>query len=280
MDVPRHRIWMESKKIFCLLRFCRARRMLTPTNKILRGEQMSILESTSGRGDIAGYETYDVVVVGAGFGGMYLLHRLRGQGFSVRVYEQGGNVGGTWYWNRYPGARCDVESMQYSYSFSEELQQRWEWSEVFAGQPEILRYANFVADELDLKRDMRFQTRVTSAVFDQATGRWAVRTDRGDAVSAQFCVMATGCLSAARMPDFPGLSEFKGKTYHTGHWPHEGVDFTGLRVGVIGTGSSAIQSIPVISAQAAHVTVFQRTPNFSIPSRNGPMSDAYATTRT
>ncbi len=147
---------------------------------------------------------------------------------------------------------------------------------VFAGQPEILRYANFVADRLDLRRDMRFETRVTGAVFDEATRRWTVRTDRGDTVSARYCVMATGCLSAARMPDFPGLESFTGKTYHTGHWPHEGVDFTGLRVGVVGTGSSAIQSIPVIAAQAAHVTVFQRTPNFSIPSRNGPMPEAYA----
>jgi cyclohexanone monooxygenase len=218
----------------------------------------------------------DVVIVGAGFGGMYMLHRLRGLGLSAIVFDVAGGVGGTWYWNRYPGARCDVESMQYSYSFDEQLQQEWEWSEVFAGQPEILRYANFVADRLDLRRDMRFETRVTAAVFDEAVGRWTVRTDRGDTVSARFCVMATGCLSAARMPDFPGLDSFRGKTYHTGHWPHEGVDFTGLRVGVIGTGSSAIQSIPVIAAQAQHVTVFQRTPNFSIPSRNGPMPDAYA----
>jgi len=218
----------------------------------------------------------DVVIVGAGFGGMYMLHRLRGLGLSAIVFDVASGVGGTWYWNRYPGARCDVESMQYSYSFSEELQQEWQWSEIFAGQPEILRYANFVADRLDLRRDMRFETRVTAAVFDEATNRWTVRTDRGDTVSAHYCVMATGCLSAARMPDLPGLDSFKGKTYHTGHWPHEGVDFTGLRVGIVGTGSSAIQSIPVIASQAAHVTVFQRTPNFSIPSRNGPMPEAYA----
>ena len=218
----------------------------------------------------------DVVIVGAGFGGMYMLHRLRGLGLSAIVFDTAGGVGGTWYWNRYPGARCDVESMQYSYSFSEQLQQEWQWTEVFAGQPEILRYANHVADRLDLRRDIRFETRVIGAEFNQATRRWAVRTDRGDVVSATFCVMATGCLSAARMPQFPGLDSFEGKSYHTGHWPHEGVDFTGLRVGVVGTGSSAIQSIPVIAAQAAHVTVFQRTPNFSIPSRNGPMPDAYA----
>jgi cyclohexanone monooxygenase len=218
----------------------------------------------------------DVVVVGAGFGGMYMLHRLRGLGMSAVVFDVAAGVGGTWYWNRYPGARCDVESMQYSYSFSEQLQQEWQWSEVFAGQPEILRYANHVADRLDLRRDMRFETRVTGAVFNEATHRWTVHTDRGDAVSAKYCVMATGCLSAARMPDFPGLSSFKGNTYHTGHWPHEGVDFAGLHVGVVGTGSSAIQAIPVIAAQAAHVTVFQRTPNFSIPSRNRPMPPAYA----
>jgi cyclohexanone monooxygenase len=218
----------------------------------------------------------DVVIVGAGFGGMYMLHRLRGLGLSAVVFDVATGVGGTWYWNRYPGARCDVESMQYSYSFSEELQQEWQWSEVFAGQPEILRYANFVADRLDLRRDMRFETRVTGAVFNEATHRWTVTTDRGDVVSAQYCVMATGCLSAARMPDFPGLASFKGKIYHTGHWPHEGVDFTGLRVGVVGTGSSAIQAIPVIAKQAAHVTVFQRTPNFSIPSRNRAMPDDYA----
>jgi cyclohexanone monooxygenase len=166
--------------------------------------------------------------------------------------------------------------MQYSYSFSETLQQEWQWSEVFAGQPEILRYANHVADRLDLRRDMRFETKVTSAVFDAATHRWAVQTDRGDAVQATYCVMATGCLSAARMPDLPGMDGFKGKIYHTGHWPHDPVDFSGLRVGVVGTGSSAIQAIPVIARQAAHVTVFQRTPNFSIPSRNGPMSEEYA----
>jgi cyclohexanone monooxygenase len=220
-------------------------------------------------------KSFDVVIVGAGFGGMYMLHRLRGLGMSAIVFDTASGVGGTWYWNRYPGARCDVESMQYSYSFSEEIQQEWKWSEVFSGQPEILRYANWVADKLDLKRDMRFETRVTDAVFDEGTQRWAVRTDRGDAISARFCVMATGCLSSARRPDFAGAETFEGQTYHTGHWPHEGVDFTGKRVAVIGTGSSAIQSIPVIAAQAAHVTVFQRTPNFSIPSRNKAMPAAY-----
>jgi cyclohexanone monooxygenase len=217
----------------------------------------------------------DVVIVGAGFAGMYLLHRVRGLGMSAVVFEAASGVGGTWYWNRYPGARCDVESMQYSYSFSPELQQDWQWSELFASQPEILRYANNVADRLDLRRDIRFETRVTEARFDEAEHRWNIRTDRGDRVSARHCVMATGCLSTARVPDFKGLASFKGKTYHTGHWPHEGVDFTGQRVGIIGTGSSAIQAIPVIAEQAAHLVVFQRTPNFSIPSRNGQMTPDY-----
>ncbi len=218
----------------------------------------------------------DVAIVGAGFAGMYMLHRLRGLGMLARVFEAGSGVGGTWYWNRYPGARCDVESMQYSYSFSPELEQEWQWSELFASQPEILRYANHVADRFDLRRDIQFDTRVTEARFDRVTHRWDIRTDRGDVVSARYCVMATGCLSTARVPDFPGIDRFTGKTYHTGHWPHEGVDFAGQRVGVIGTGSSAIQAIPVIAQRAAHVTVFQRTPNFSIPSRNGPMTENYA----
>ncbi|MEN3273507.1 MAG: hypothetical protein V7636_2268 [Actinomycetota bacterium] len=216
-------------------------------------------------------QRYDVVIVGAGFGGMYMLHRLRGLGLSVIVFDVAAGVGGTWYWNRYPGARCDVESMQYSYSFSEEIQQEWQWSELFAAQPEILRYANYVADKLDLRRDMRFETRVTAAEFNEMTNRWTVRTDRGDVVSARFCIMATGCLSVPRKPDFPGIESFEGDTYHTGLWPHEGVDFTGQRVAVIGTGSSAIQSIPQIAKQATSLTVFQRTANFSIPAHNMPL---------
>ncbi len=219
--------------------------------------------------------TIDVAIVGAGFAGMYLLHRLRGMGLSAVVLEAASGVGGTWYWNRYPGARCDVESMQYSYAFSPELQQEWQWSELFAGQPEILRYANHVADRLDLRRDIRFDTRVTAARFDATANRWDITTDRGDHLRARHCVMATGCLSSARVPDFPGRDSFRGKTYHTGHWPHEGVDFSGQRVAVIGTGSSAIQAIPVIAEQAAQLTVFQRTPNYSIPSRNGPMPAEY-----
>jgi cyclohexanone monooxygenase len=220
-------------------------------------------------------KSYDVIVVGAGFAGMYLLHRLRAMGLSTRVFEKGTGVGGTWYWNRYPGARCDIESMQYSYSFSNELQQEWEWTERFAAQPEILKYANHVADRFNLRPDIQFNTRVASTAFDENTDRWTVTTDDGKRYSAQFVIMATGSLSNARTPDFKGLESFKGKTYHTGQWPHEGVDFTGLRVGIVGTGSSAIQSIPVIAAQAKHLTVFQRTPNYSIPARNHDLTPAY-----
>ncbi|MET4296459.1 cyclohexanone monooxygenase [Bradyrhizobium sp. LB8.2] len=218
-------------------------------------------------------ESYDVIVVGAGFAGMYMLHRLRGLGFSARVYEQGGGVGGTWYWNRYPGARCDVESMQYSYSFSEELQQEWDWSERYASQPEILKYVDHVADRFDLRRDIQFNTNVERAMFDEHARCWAVTTSDGKTVQAQFVVLATGCLSNARKPDIKGLDNFKGPVYHTGNWPHEDVDFTGLRVGLIGTGSSGIQSAPVIAEQAKHLTVFQRTANFSIPARNAALTD-------
>ncbi|MBR0817230.1 NAD(P)/FAD-dependent oxidoreductase [Bradyrhizobium liaoningense] len=218
-------------------------------------------------------KAYDVVVVGAGFAGMYMLHRLRNLGFSARVYEQGGGVGGTWYWNRYPGARCDVESMQYSYSFSEELQQEWDWSERYAPQAEILKYANHVADRFDLRRDIQFDTRVERAAFDERAKCWSVTISGGKTVEAQFIVLATGCLSNARKPDIKGLESFKGPVYHTGNWPHEDVDFTGLRVGLIGTGSSGIQSTPVIAEQAKHLTVFQRTANFSIPARNSALTD-------
>jgi cyclohexanone monooxygenase len=216
----------------------------------------------------------DVVVVGAGFSGLYLLHKLRGLGLRVKVFEQGGDVGGTWYWNRYPGARCDVESMQYSFSFDDKLQQSWDWSERYAPQPEILRYAGHVADRYDLRRDITFNTRVESAVFDEIDNRWTVTTSDGMSTVAQYVVLATGCLSNARSPDFKGLKDFKGKVYHTGSWPHEAVDFTGLRVGVIGTGSSAIQSIPIIADQAKQLYVFQRTANFSVPARNATLTDA------
>ena len=218
---------------------------------------------------------FDVVVVGAGFAGCYMLHRLRSMGLAVRVFEIGAGVGGTWYWNRYPGARCDIESMEYSYQFSEDLQQEWDWSQRYASQPEILAYLNHVADRFDLRRDIQFETRVTRAYFDESTRRWNIglhtESDGDKSISAQFYIMATGCLSSTNTPDFPGLDEYKGDWYHTGRWPHEGVDLSGKRVGVIGTGSSAIQSIPLIAVEAQHLTVFQRTPNYSIPAHNAPI---------
>ncbi|AGZ41839.1 flavin-containing monooxygenase [Actinoplanes friuliensis] len=210
----------------------------------------------------------DVVVVGAGFSGLYLLHRLRELNLSAVVFEAGTDVGGTWYWNRYPGARVDVESLAYSYSFSEELEQEYPWEERYPTQPEILRYAQHVADRFDLRRDIVFRTRVAAAHWDDEAGTWQVRTEHEDAVTARFLVLATGCLSASKLPEIPGLDTFKGATFHTAHWPHEGVDFTGQRVGLIGTGSSGVQSIPVIAEQAADLTVFQRTPAYSLPARN------------
>jgi len=213
--------------------------------------------------------TYDAVIVGAGFAGMYMLHKLRGLGFSARVYDAAGGVGGTWYWNRYPGARCDVKSVDYSFSFDPELEQEWEWSEKYATQPEILRYANHVADRYELWPDMQFDTRIESSRWDGS--RWIVTTDQGDVISAQHVVMAVGTLSTPKLPEVPGIDTFTGAKYQTSKWPHEGVGFTGQRVAVIGTGSSAIQSIPIIAAQAAHTTVFQRTPNFSMPAGNRPL---------
>ncbi len=218
-------------------------------------------------------ERHDAVIVGAGISGLYLLHRLRELGLSALVIDQATGVGGTWFWNRYPGARCDIESMTYSYSWSHELEQEWTWSERYAAQPEILRYLEHVADRFDLRRDLRLGARVIEAVLDEADDRWAIATDDGVRLSATFLIMATGCLSVPRVPDIPGLERFAGEMHHTGLWPHEGVDFAGKRVGVIGTGSSAVQAIPVIAEEAAHVTVFQRTANFSVPAWNAPLGD-------
>ncbi len=220
----------------------------------------------------------DVVVVGAGFAGLYMLHRLRGLGLSAVVLEAADGVGGTWYWNRYPGARCDIQSVDYSYSFDPELDEEWEWSERYATQPEILRYANHVADRHDLRRDIRFETRVTAAVWDEDASRWIIRTEDaegtpGPTMSCRWYVMATGCLSMPKTPDVPGAERFEGEVYATSRWPHEGVDFTGKRVAVIGTGSSGIQSIPIIAGQAEQLTVFQRTPNYSLPANNGPVKE-------
>ncbi|MGW9402600.1 flavin-containing monooxygenase [Arthrobacter sp. NPDC055585] len=224
----------------------------------------------------------DTAVVGAGFSGLYLLHRMRELGLSCTVFERGEGIGGTWYWNRYPGARCDVESAYYSYSFSPELEQEWVWSEKYATQPEILRYLDHVAERFDLMRDIELEREVVSAVYNEAEKRWhlAVRKQDGseEKVVARYCIMATGCLSAGRIPEFPGLGSFTGDIYHTGSWPHEGVDFTGKRVGVVGTGSSGIQSIPIIAQQADHLTVFQRTPNYSVPAHNRPLEPEEWTT--
>ena len=213
----------------------------------------------------------DAIVVGAGFSGLYMLHRLRGLGLRARLIEAGSDVGGTWYWNRYPGARCDSESHNYSYSFSPELEQDWEWSSKYPGQPEILAYLQHVAERFDLRRDIVFDTRVTAARFDEATLHWQVDTDRSGSLDARYLISAVGCLSAGQVPELPGLARFEGEWHHTGQWPHEGVDLSGRRVGVIGTGATGMQVIPVVAEQAAHLHVFQRTPNFSLPARNAPL---------
>jgi cyclohexanone monooxygenase len=214
---------------------------------------------------------YDAIVVGAGFAGMYALYRLRELGLSVRAFETGQGVGGTWYWNCYPGARVDVQSLSYSYSFSSELQQEWCWPETFSSQPELLKYANHVADRFDLKRDIQFETTVNGADYDESAKRWRITTDRGDHVSARYLVTGAGCLSATNVPDFKGIESFEGQWYHTSRWPKEGVDLFGQRVGIIGTGSTGIQAVPAIAEEAAHLYVFQRTPNYSLPSGNQPM---------
>ena len=220
----------------------------------------------------SGRQEFDAIVVGAGFAGLYMLHKLRALGLSARVIEAGTGVGGTWYWNRYPGARVDINSMEYSFSFDPELEREWRWSERYAPQEELLRYANHVADRYDLRPDIQLETRVEGAFWDEAAERWTVSTDRGATCIARWVVMATGCLSTPKPIDIPGIGDFAGAVHKTFAWPRDGVDFTGLRVGVIGTGSSAIQSIPVIAEQAAHLTVFQRTPNYSMPAWNGPIS--------
>ncbi|MFC7738452.1 flavin-containing monooxygenase [Roseomonas sp. GCM10028921] len=223
---------------------------------------------------LADRDELDAIVIGAGFAGLYQLHTLRDRlGLRARVLEAGDGVGGTWYWNRYPGARCDSESYYYSYSFSDALQQEWSWTERYPEHGEIRRYLNFVADRLDLRRDIRFNTRVARASFDEPANLWHVEAEGGERLSARFLVTAVGCLSSANMPRIPGLKTFRGEWYHTGRWPHDPVDFTGKRVGLIGTGSTGIQAAPVIAAQAAHLTVFQRTANYSIPARNGPVSE-------
>jgi len=214
---------------------------------------------------------FDAIVIGAGFAGLYALHKLRDQlGLSVRVYEAASDVGGTWYWNRYPGARCDIESVHYSYSFSEELQQDWEWSERFAGQPEILLYLNHVADRFDLRKDIVFDTRVNSMVWDDDASLWRVGTELGDTVTARYVISGAGNLSVPKTPEFDGVESFRGQVHLTGNWLDENIDFTGQRVAIIGTGSSGIQAISEIAKTAGHLSVFQRTPNYATPIVNGP----------
>ncbi len=230
--------------------------------------QVDQLTEPAGPGPTA---EYDAIVVGAGFAGMYALYRLRELGLTVGAFETGDGVGGTWYWNCYPGARVDVQSLSYSYSFSSDLQQEWSWPETFSSQPELLKYANHVADRFDLRRAIQFETTVNGAVYDEAAKRWHITTDKGDHVSARYLVTGAGCLSATNVPDFKGIESFQGKWYHTSRWPKEGVDLTGKRVGIIGTGSTGIQAVPAIAEEAAHLYVFQRTPNYSLPSGNQPM---------
>lgn len=218
---------------------------------------------------------YDAIIVGAGFGGISTLHELRRRGLRARVLEAGSDVGGTWYWNRYPGARCDVEVFDYSFSFSPELEQEWDWSERYAGRDELQRYLRHVVDRFDLADDIQVDTRVTSAVYDTVTSSWAVSTEAGETFTARHVVMATGCLSSTFVPEFEGLSDFRGELYHTGVWPESGVDLRGKRVGVIGTGSSGVQVIPAIAPEVDHLYVFQRTPNHVVPAQNRPMDDAW-----
>ena len=216
----------------------------------------------------------DVLVVGAGFAGMYAVHRFRELGLTVKALEAGSDVGGTWYWNRYPGARCDVPSLEYSYGFSPELEQEWDWPEVFSAQDDILRYANHVANKFDLRRDMQFNTRIAKVEWQDDTRRWRLTSEAGETFEAPFCVMATGCLSVPVEPKIPGAERFRGEVYHTGRWPHESVDLTGKRVGVIGTGSSGVQAIPELARQSAHLTVFQRTPVYTVPANRKRMREA------
>ncbi|MEC8890653.1 MAG: NAD(P)/FAD-dependent oxidoreductase [Chloroflexota bacterium] len=231
----------------------------------------NITESEGSGGDFRKMIQLDALIVGTGFAGMYMLYRLRSLGLKVLAVDEASGVGGTWYWNRYPGARCDVESMEYSYSFSEELQQEWEWSDRYSVQPEILEYANHVADKFNLRSLIRFNSRITSAHYDEDYQSWDITTEGGEIYKAKYCVMATGTLSSVNNPKFDGWESFQGDWYVTGRWPHSNVDFAGKTVGIIGTGSSAVQAIPVIAGQAKHLTVFQRTPNYSIPANNRPL---------
>ncbi|MCM6772643.1 NAD(P)/FAD-dependent oxidoreductase [Nocardia sp. CDC159] len=216
----------------------------------------------------------DAIVIGAGFAGLRVLHQRRDRGFAVHAFEAGGDVGGTWYWNSYPGARCDIESKDYCFIFDRRLHDGWTWTERFAGQPEILRYARYVADYANLLPHITFDTAIRAAEFDEASATWTVVTDAGDTHRCRYLIAAVGCMSAPYTPELPGLAQYEGVRVHTGRWPRAGVDFRGRRVGIVGTGSSGIQLIPRIAEAAAELTVFQRTPNFSAPARNRPLTPA------
>jgi cation diffusion facilitator CzcD-associated flavoprotein CzcO len=239
---------------------------------------MSALATNNNAASARPTGVFDAIIVGAGFSGLYQLYQLRDKlGHSVLLLEAGDGVGGTWHWNRYPGARCDSESYYYSYSFSKELQDEWQWTERYPEHGEIRRYLNHVADRFDLRRDIRLETRVQAARYEDATNRWIITTETGETFASQFFITAVGCLSSANIPDLRGLERFKGQWYHTGRWPQEGVDFAGKRVGLIGTGSTGIQATPVIAEQALHLTVFQRTANYSVPARNGMLTPEFLT---
>ena len=251
-----------------------------PAESTAPAESGAPAESTAPAESAGVPDHVDAIIIGAGFSGLYMLHRLRDQmGMTVRVIEAAGGVGGTWYWNRYPGARSDSDSYIYCYSFDRDMWQEWEWSERYPEQHEILAYLEHVAQRFGLYRDIEFSTRVTAATFDEAASRWTVTTDTGRQFTAQFVITAVGALSVSNVPKFPGADTFAGNSYHTGLWPHEGVDFTGQRVAVIGTGASAVQAIPLIAQQAADLTVFQRTPNYILPARNGPVDPEVKHTR-
>jgi cyclohexanone monooxygenase len=242
------------------------RRALLPGSG--EGNETMTAKGHSRTGDV------DAVIIGAGFSGLYMLHKLRNEmGLTARVFEAGDGVGGTWYWNRYPGARSDSDSYVYGFTFDEELWREWQWSERYPEQHEIRAYLEHVADRYDLNRDIAFHTRVESATFDEATNSWTVVTDTGETVTASYVITAVGALSVSHTPPFRGIDSFRGESYHTGEWPHERVDFTGKRVGVIGTGASAVQAVPLIAREAADLTVFQRTANYILPARNGPVPE-------
>lgn len=272
---PVVQLWMPSAANARLRHLHQVTSRSAPDEEDVDSQQHSVAEAPSAGGS----SQLDVLVVGAGFAGMYACRKFRDEmGLRVRVLEKGHEVGGTWYWNRYPGARCDVHSVEYSFSWDDALQQEWNWQEVMAAQPQIHEYQRHVADRFDLRRSIQFDTEVAACTFDDDTNLWTVLTSTGQKFTARFLVSCVGCLSTPKKPEIPGLDDFAGEVYHTGEWPHEEVDFSGKKVGIIGTGSSGIQSIPVIAAECEHLTVFQRTPQYSLPANNHKVDEEYVTT--